>query len=1202
MVYIKQITVQGFKSYKEQVVIDGFSPKHNVVVGRNGSGKSNFFAAIRFVLSDAYTHMNREERQALLHEGSGTAVMSAYVEVIFDNTDNRFPTGKDEVILRRTIGLKKDEYALDKKSASKTDVMNLLEAAGFSRSNPYYIVPQGRVTMLTNAKDSERLALLKEVAGTQVYEQRRSESLKIMDETLQKQTKINDLLEYIEERLGELEEEKKELGAFQEQDKMRRSLEYTIYAREQDEINRALDQLDASRDQGLGSTEEHAQHFVAREEEMMEAAAGIARLQQDISLLQRERQELMQQRREENRRLAHAEVLLERLEQAQQASAQRQREMAQELDRLFQTITQKEQERDTIKPALAQASAAEVQAKQALEKVETEAAHLSSKQGRHAQFKTKAERDRFLQAEMKDSQAALHQRQQIAKQIAEETAALQAELAKNATAVSQSRDAMSGRAGHLEQLAKEMSEAKTVRDALQDERKTLWRDQLKWESNEKQAKHELDAARRTLQYTMDRSTSMGLAAAKRIVDERKLTGYYGPLCDLFEVEERYRTAVEVTAGNSLFHIVVDNDDTASILLDGISKQKQGRVTFVPLNRIRVKPTTFPDAADAVPMLSKLQYDARYKLAMEQVFGKSILCPNIEVASRYARSEGLNAITLQGDKSDRKGALTGGFHDRRKSRLQCARAVSDWQAKLEEATTKAQGLHRAILVKEQEITRAESDLRKLTLQQTQVEGNREPLQQKLAALAKEDAAIKASLARKEAASATIQLEETRLKASIQAMSAELQSSFTRDLTQAEEDRLAQLTSDGAALRLKLNEAAARRVALEAECDVLESLLRDNLYLKRDALVSGNSLADVDAEGGPAVQQAARTQALAHITQLAKRIDALEAEIESREHEQKSLQEHHSALQEENRQAAKQIEHESKRLEKSMQKKALLLQKKEVCNRNIRELGVLPEAAFSKYASTASETLVRKLHKVNEKLKGFSHVNKKAFDQYTSFTKQKESLLKRRDDLDVSQTSIQELIEVLDQRKDEAIERTFKQVSKAFAEVFEKLVPSGRGRLVIQRKMDQDTQEEEGEEDDDAETRRRSVENYVGVAISVSFNARDAAPSQQQRIQQLSGGQKSLCALALIFAIQKCDPAPFYLMDEVDAALDAQYRTAVAAMLQEMSEEGQFICTTFRPEMLAEGDEFFGVFFENKVSSVKPISKSDALQFIDSEAPR
>jgi structural maintenance of chromosome 3 (chondroitin sulfate proteoglycan 6) len=131
-----------------------------------------------------------------------------------------------------------------------------------------------------------------------------------------------------------------------------------------------------------------------------------------------------------------------------------------------------------------------------------------------------------------------------------------------------------------------------------------------------------------------------------------------------------------------------------------------------------------------------------------------------------------------------------------------------------------------------------------------------------------------------------------------------------------------------------------------------------------------------------------------------------------------------------------------------------------------------------------------------------VNKKAFEQYSNFTKQRETLTKRREELDSSQASIEELIEVLDQRKDEAIERTFKQVSREFADIFEKLVPAGRGRLIIQRKADRAQQQEEEEDSD--EEKHESVENYTGVGISVSFNSKH---DDQQRIQQLSGGQKS-----------------------------------------------------------------------------------------------
>ena len=207
--------------------------------------------------------------------------------------------------------------------------------------------------------------------------------------------------------------------------------------------------------------------------------------------------------------------------------------------------------------------------------------------------------------------------------------------------------------------------------------------------------------------------------------------------------------------------------------------------------------------------------------------------------------------------------------------------------------------------------------------------------------------------------------------------------------------------------------------------------------------------------------------------------------------------------------------------------------------------------------------------------------------------------------MSESSIEELIEVLDQRKDEAIERTFKQVSKEFSDVFEKLVPAGRGRLVIQRKTDQKAVDNEDDEDEDEED-EKNVENYTGVGISVSFNSKH---DEQQRIQQLSGGQKSLCALALVFAIQQCDPAPFYLFDEIDANLDAQYRTAVAGMLKSIAEKGstgeeaggggQFICTTFRPEMVLVADKCYGVAYAGKTSSIDVVKREEALEFVEGQ---
>ena len=177
------------------------------------------------MLSDIFSNLRADERQKLLHEGAGHAVMSAYAEIVFDNSDNRLPVDREEVRLRRSIGLKKDEYYLDKKHITKAEVINLLESAGFSRTNPYYCVKQGEIMKMATMQDEERLDLLKEIGGTSVYEEKRRESLKIMDDTKSRRDQIQETVDFIESRLAELDEEKDELQAYMDHDRARRSLE-----------------------------------------------------------------------------------------------------------------------------------------------------------------------------------------------------------------------------------------------------------------------------------------------------------------------------------------------------------------------------------------------------------------------------------------------------------------------------------------------------------------------------------------------------------------------------------------------------------------------------------------------------------------------------------------------------------------------------------------------------------------------------------------------------------------------------------------------------------------------------------------------------------------------------------------------------------------------------------------------------------------
>jgi structural maintenance of chromosome 3 (chondroitin sulfate proteoglycan 6) len=603
---------------------------------------------------------------------------------------------------------------------------------------------------------------------------------------------------------------------------------------------------------------------------------------------------------------------------------------------------------------------------------------------------------------------------------------------------------------------------------------------------------------------MDNNTSRGTAAVRRIKRQYNLEGVYGTLAELFDVNERYRTAVEVTAGQSLFHYVVDTDETATAVLEILQKEKAGRVTFMPLNRLRSRPLNMPRASDTIPMIEKLQYDPAYERAFQHVFGKTIICPNLQVASQYARSHGVNAITPEGDRSDKRGALTGGYHDSRSSRLEAVKGLGKWRDEFETKKSRGSEIRKELEQLEQKITKAIGELQKLEQQRHQVQNSSGPLRQELRG--KRDLLEKknGTLDAKRRALRTLESNLAALNDQVSSFQAELSTPFQKALTGEEEQRLETLSSTVQELRRQYQELSGQRSELEARKSVLEVELRENLNPRLDQLLNRDvDIADEEVQGNLKETQREVKRLGKALEKLNTRLQQVDTSIEEGTARVVELQQRNAETRREIEELARSIEKHQRRMEKSMQKKAALTKQAAECAANIRSLGVLPDEAFTKYQNTDSNTVVKKLHKTNEALKKYSHVNKKAFEQYNSFTKQRETLTTRRSELDASQKSIDDLISVLDQRKDEAIERTFKQVSKEFHNVFEKLVPAGRGRLIIQRKTDHTARPGE-EVDSDDEDARQSVENYVGVGISVSFNSKH---DDQQRIQQLSGGQKS-----------------------------------------------------------------------------------------------
>ncbi|EPE07335.1 chromosome segregation protein [Ophiostoma piceae UAMH 11346] len=1206
--YIKQLIIQGFKSYKDQTVMEPFSSGTNVIVGRNGSGKSNFFAAIRFVLGDAYTQLSREERQALLHEGSGSAVLSAYVEIIFDNSDNRFQTNNREVSLRRTISLRKDEYAVDKKVSTRSEVMSMLDTAGFSLKNSYYIVPQGRVTALTNMKESDRLKLLKEVAGTESYESRRAESLKIMGETENKRAKIDELLQYIRTRMSELEEEKEELRGFQEKDRERRCLEYAFHHHHQVALSEALEDIDRSRQDGAGSSGNSQRMFLEGEQAIARIEGQLQELQRSVGILNMDRQEFESDCRDISRSKAKAELKVKSLADSQNSIEQAKHQHDAELKAVRSEIAIKESQLAQILPELEKRKAIEADNRHGLQSTDARRQRLINKQSQGDRFRNKTERDRWIDgqlAELNSTLAALRANRVSAAEETEEAKRLIQSLEADIESLWKGIESFGA---DRTAIAEQLSKAQDKVQRLDDERRALRREDDKLNTHISNARQERDKTTRTLSNLMDNATARGLATIERMKREKDIPGAYGILADLMEVSEAYRIPTEVIAGNSLFHYIVDNEETSTLLSNALYRNQGGRITFIPLEQLRPRQANFPQGAkDALPLVDKIQFDKKFEKAFQHVFGSTVVCPNVSVAAQYGRSHGVDGITPEGDTTKRTGTMTGGYVDPSRSRLEAIRSVNKWRNEHDELVAQADDVKRQMDRKEQEVTNARGEEQKVIHQMRQLEEgfgpSRAELSAKRAQLERERGRLDTLNNRLE----NINKSMDEYATSRDSHEAEKKSEFKKALSPVEEQQLEQLNIEVQALQWQVNEATSRRREIEGQKQILQVDLRQNLRMKEDQLTSQvfDTMTSVGGDGNYAEAQHELMKLQKRLADKESRLRKTLEEIDREVTEINELETSKTELEQEQQSLAANLEKSQKRMEKSLQRRALLTTQLAEAAKNIRDLGVLPEEAFEKYEGRDPAYISKRLKSVLEALKKYRHVNKKAFEQYNSFTNQQEQLLKRREELDASQASIEELVAHLDRVKDESIERTFKQISKEFATIFERLVPAGHGRLVIQRR-DGSRQDNEEEDNGDAtggnSRRRRNIESYTGVGISVSFNSKHL--DEQQKVQQLSGGQKSLCALCLVFAIQQTDPSPMVVFDEVDANLDAQYRTAVASLLSSISKDAgtQFICTTFRPEIVQVADKCYGVTFTNKTSSIGCVTTEEALSFVEGQGQK
>jgi len=1193
--HIKQVILRGFKTYKDQVSLhEDFHPGVNVIVGFNGSGKSNLFNAILFVISDHFGSLRQETRRSLLHEGAGPAVLTAFGEIVFDNVDRRMPIDKDEVRVRRTIGAKKDDYSLDGKTATRNEVFNLLESCGFTKSNPYYIVQQGKVAELTLMDDRRRLELLKEISGAGVYDERRAESMKLLQDTVVRRKKTDEIIEGVASRIKSLEEEQRELVEYQQLEKQRRCLEYELTDRDWRTAQERIESLEAQKREVAAQLHKVQRDTSELRTSLEDAETEVQRAATEKQRVSAEHEEVERLRAQQLDELTRAKLELNDEQMRAKDALKTEEELKTEATRLQGESEKLLNELQSQKPEFTTESERKADLLQKKQICEAQRGQLFAKQGRSSQYTSVAQRNKALRDEV--TQRTLRKDKAAAELKETQNSLKQAQVAAN-----KAREAAKKSRGEMLFLEKELSEKisqdlRKVADRLEtwtEKRRSLLQDREKKTKEKDEADRQVAVLTGKIESTMPRPQRTALNEVRSWVTKQGLDkDVFGTLLENIQVPPAYCIAAESTAGSAVFNLLVKDDIIAGQIVSLVRKGSLGSIVCTPLNQLETKPRQYPKISGVKPLVDVISCPKWAFPAVQQVFGRTVVCSTLELCDEVSRKYGLDAITLDGDKVSSRGTLTGGFQDP-------ARFVRISQAqKLRDVQEKTNAIRPKLAKIEQEAEAAYNQLDELhglrrelqdqrSTKRTELIAASEAVEEAEGRAARYDDAIRQSQER----CSELQSHIAQYEAAIASMEEEMKTKSLGDLSPEEDAQLKQLGEELQELEKKLATSTEKCHSLSREIKGKEQHLKDFLR-KRLHELEVQLRRDLPGDHDERVRE--RTKAVERLQRAEKESESslkeLLKELNTADQALAQARKEVERLQSEDQKIQSNLSQLTSNLDDIALKVNNLVKRKGDADEKLRGLTVV-STEMAKYKEMTVKQLMAQLEKTNKGLSKFEHVNKKAIDQYTTFTDQLQELQAKKTIIDESKEAVERFIASVDAQKDETLKQTLNRVDAHFRDVFAHLVPGGVGKLQMLNTNDQvDEDGVRNVEDEDA-TR--------GVRIEVSFTGQQTS---FLTMNQLSGGQKTVVAISLIFAIQRLEPAPFYLFDEIDAALDAQYRTAVARLIARDAKNAQMVLTTFRPEIIETADRFYRVYQKNRVSRIECVPRAEAKRVIEEQTRR
>ena len=1158
----KELEIQGFKSFPDKVKIT-FDAGVTGVVGPNGSGKSNLSDAVRWVLGETSSRQLRAagKMEDVIFGGTRrrSAMGFASVRLTLDNTGHTLDVDADEVTIGRKYYRSGDsEYTINGQVCRLRDVYELLLDTGIGRDG-YSVIGQGRIAEIVAAKSSERREIFEEACGIAKYRYRKTEAERRLAAAGENLERLRDILGELESRVGPLEKESAKAQKFLELSEQRKTLEVTLWT---DSVHRARDtvrqqvrdyetaQADYERFDGEAKAAEQEAEEIRMQAQQLTIA--VERLNGDI-------RSITEQISGSDSRIAVLENDILRNEES--------------IASLRSEIEAGEQDGAEADAALQRhrAVAAKMEAEGEKLAAEIDALNAELEQLADASNASGARKD-TLRAEITDLTAKRTEAQvaQAAAEAAEETArqrlpALEQAVQEGTDQWETARQDLTDTIRYREMLTENEKQLANVRSGLELKLKNRKAALDEADTAEQRLGRELDAARQRLSVLRELEKNMdgyqnSVKAVMRAAGARRLRGIIGPVSAILKVEPGCEVAVETALGAALQNIVVENEAAAKAAIALLRSDNAGRATFLPLDT--VQPGVFRGRLSGTARLasSLVQADARYDNIVSNLLGRIIVVEDINEASRVARDNGFRSrvVTMDGQVINAGGSFTGGS-------VQRSAGLFTRKQEMEELRIRAAKLQKDCLAAQEKTDQCKEQV--------------DALQAELTATASEQITAANDRVRAEA-------EQKRLEA----VAAQLETA--RNARRQEIDTLQAALADS---RAKAEDAAKLQAELTAKIDrrtaemsriaegddsflTRQNALAQDLSAKRLEQVTRQKDAELAYSQIAALEQRARDAAARRtsleesVAALAARSDACRAEIadirQTRADSQTTIAQKEAEIREatQKRLARQQAETET------LARARTAADSREEMSREMARLAERKAAAESEYDQTVAKlwdeyqlsvsqaealcvefdslpALRAQVADLRGKIRALGSVNVSAIEEYKEVKARYDALVTQVTDVEESRNELSRMISKLSAQMREIFTDSFRAINENFGRVFAELFGGGEASLMLEDESD---------------------------VLSSGIGIRVAPPGKViKNLEALSGGEQALVAISIYFAILAVNPAPFCILDEIEAALDDANVVRFAQYLRRVSDKTQFIVITHRRGTMEAANVLYGV---------------------------